>query len=210
VHVDGGRPAGYPNPSAGLILRFTMDQRDAPCAWFWTDSLDDFDGQISAESCLGDECPVVASEGSIMWLRSVQSLLVGVAQSAIGLAAWISIHRRSEHLMLLAAYHLQAHEVLLDSAGGPLECLQVGDGETWESAGEKRFAARGGRELLAYKASTYHWDLFEKYRKAAASPWSPVEADPQPPRMANSRLDADTSYVQMVRDWDKPLPGGMQ
>ena len=75
--------------------------------------------------------------------------------------------------------------------------------ETWEEA---IVGARGGREYVAYRASTYHRDLFEKYRKAASRPWLFVEADPPPPPMASPRLDADASYTQAVRDRDKPIP----
>jgi hypothetical protein len=75
---------------------------------------------------------------------------------------------------------------------------------------ENRFAARSAPEYLAYKASTYHWDLFEKYRDAAATPWFCVNDDPPPPQLANPRFKADSSDEQEVRDWGKPQPGGMQ
>ncbi len=140
----------------------------------------------------------------------VRSMLISVALVAIGLAAWVALERRSEHFTHLAAYHLQAHGELVDQAGGPLQCLQLEGDEALEAVMEGTFAARGKQEYLAYKASTYHWDLFEKYRNAAARPWLSIEADPPPPPMANPRINADASYVQAVRDWDKFLSSGFQ
>lgn len=139
----------------------------------------------------------------------VRTLLIGVAALAV-IFAWVAIDRRSKRFNDLAVHHLQAHEILVDQAGGPLDCLQVSDDETWETAAEERFAARGEREHLAYKASRYHWELFEKYRRAAVHPWLWVVADSPPPQMANPRFIPDASYDQMVRDWDKPPSGGFQ
>lgn len=140
----------------------------------------------------------------------LRTLLIGIALVAIPLAAWSAIQRRADRFTHLAAYHLQAHEVLIDEAGGVLECLQVEDGETLDSAAEKRFAGRGQREFLAYKASIFHWKLFEKYQKAAANPWLGVEADPPPPKLANPRFNLSEHYAELVRDWDKPSAGGFQ
>ena len=142
----------------------------------------------------------------------LRTLLIGVALLAVVLAAWRAIDRRSRRFNHLAAYHLQAHEILADQAGGPLDCLEIEDGETFEAAMERRFEARGEREQLAFQASIYHWNLFETYRKAAASPCSWVAADPLPPRMANPRFHPHASHDQTLRDWDQdePLSGGFQ
>jgi hypothetical protein len=140
----------------------------------------------------------------------LRTLLLGVALLAVGLAVWMAIERRSKQFTRLAAYHLQAHEILVDQAGGPLQCLQVEGDDTWETAADKRFSARGERQYLASKASTYHWNLFEKWRKAAESPWLSVEVDPPSPPMANPPFDADSSYDQIVLDWDKPQPGSLK
>jgi hypothetical protein len=134
----------------------------------------------------------------------LRSVLIGVAMLAIGLAAWVTIERRTERFTHLAAYHLQAHFILAEQADGPRECLEPED-DDWETAVEQRFAARRERVYLAYEAATYHWDLFEKYRKAAASPWLSVRVDPLPPQMANPRFNADSGYVETVRDWDYRL-----
>ena len=137
----------------------------------------------------------------------VRSLLVGIALLATGLAAWVAIERRAGRFRSLAAYHLPANGILVDQAGGGLECVQVGEDETLEAAVERVFAARGGQEYLASKAAMYHWALFEKYRAAAATPWRSVAADPPSPPMANPPFHPDAGLVRVVRDRDKPSTG---
>jgi hypothetical protein len=140
----------------------------------------------------------------------LRTMLVGVAALAVVLASAAAVHRRAEHFRRLAAYHLQACDFLLDQAGGPVKCLQVGEGEDWDTELEKRFAVRGDRKYAAYKAAKYHEELFEKYRKAAEGPWLPVAADPRAPAMANPSFALHPDYARMVRDWNKPTVGGFQ
>ena len=125
-------------------------------------------GHFAVEFMLDVEVAGLTSWGSIMGLRwRVRSLLIGVAPSAIGMAAWVVVQRRSEYYTHLAAYHLQAQDRLRGGRRLP-PCFQLGEGETLETWEEELVAGRGRREHLAYRASTYHRDLFEKYREAAS------------------------------------------
>jgi hypothetical protein len=140
----------------------------------------------------------------------VQSALVAVAVVAVLLGAGLAVRRRAERLVRTAAYHLQAHELLVEQAGGPLECVEAEGDEDFEEATERIFAAVGGREYLAYRASMHHWHLFEKYREAASRPWLPVASDPPAPELANPRLERDPTYDDRVRGRGKPWDSGFR
>ena len=118
------------------------------------------------------------------------TLLAGLLGTAAG------IERRVESFKRLAAYHYQAHSVLIDLAGGPLFC---GTGLT-DSDFERIFCGRGPNECLAYKASCYHSELADKYKMAANNPWLPVSDDPPPLAGTFPKFEVDPFYYDLAND----------
>jgi hypothetical protein len=96
----------------------------------------------------------------------LRSMLVCVAALAICLGAWVSIQRRSERFSRLAAYHLQACDVLLEPAGGPLECLRLDVDGSRKVVTKKVLAARGPEQYLAHQAFNYHLEAVRRVRQS--------------------------------------------
>jgi hypothetical protein len=124
--------------------------------------------------------------------------MIAVAVLAGLLGAAAGLERRAETFKHLAAYHEQAHAVLIDLAGGPLLC---GTGLT-EDDFESIFCGRGPEECRAYKAAMYHCDLAEKYRAAAKHPWLLASSDPEPPPGAFPEFEPDPLYYDLANDAD--------
>jgi hypothetical protein len=123
--------------------------------------------------------------------------MIAVAFLAGLLGAAAVLERRVETFKRLAAYHEQAHAVLLDSCGPSL----CGTGLTEDDI-ESILCGRGPEECRAYKAAMYHYDLAEKYRAAAKHPWLPASSDREPPPGAFPEFEPDPLYYDLANDAD--------
>jgi hypothetical protein len=121
--------------------------------------------------------------------------MTGTAMIAGSMGIVAGIHRRGESFRRLAAYHLQAHAILVDRLGVG-RCWK---GET-ESEIERIYCSQGPEVCRAYKASMYHWQLSENYRLAAERPWLPLSDDPPPPPDAHPEFEIDPLFYELVSD----------
>jgi hypothetical protein len=87
--------------------------------------------------------------------------MVIVAVAALAIATAIVVQRRRERFTALAADHGAASAVVLGTSG-PLP-----------SSMELR---------VAQAVAHWHWNMQQKYLRAARYPWLPVPPDPRPPK----------------------------
>jgi hypothetical protein len=105
----------------------------------------------------------------------VRTLMIVVAVLALPLG--LCMERRSRFLRLAAEHAREAYR-----GGSALPMIFDNSGP------EPRYCDDSGRELSASEAeqrialNSWHDSLALKYRRAAASPWLPVEPDPPEPR----------------------------
>lgn len=131
---------------------------------------------------------------------TVRRVVVAVVLVALPLGLIAAVQYREARFRRLAAYHLQCQDVLYDELGY-YECNSFQrEDETLEEALDRVHAARGPEVHRAFRASLYHSRLYEKYVRAAASPWRPVAPDPPPPPRANPRLVPDGDCDRVIRD----------
>src|SRR5687767_3054515 len=98
---------------------------------------------------------------------TVGRMMIAVAIVATILGVTTGIQRRGENFKRLAAYHLQAADVLMDRAGGPVE-VQNHEGMSGFSKSdlEDIFRARGAEKFRASQVAHYHFALYWKYQRA--------------------------------------------
>src|SRR5258708_6870330 len=127
-------------------------------------------------------------------------IVIAVVLVALPLGLIATVQLREARFRRLAAYHLQCENALLDEVG-VFECNSFQrDGETLDEAQDRMAAARGPDHYRAYKAYLYHSQLNEKYVRAAAYPWRPVDPDPPPPPRANPRFTPNEDSDRIIED----------
>lgn len=113
----------------------------------------------------------------------LRSLMVWIALAALAMGAW-ETWRRREVYRARAAQHAREAQEYADVAWG-LDRFGRGDDEaTTPHAG------------LYWALHDYHRRLKEKYEQAARRPWSPVAADPPPPRDEERSVAADAWFAR--------------
>ncbi|MEJ7638400.1 MAG: hypothetical protein WKF75_10615 [Singulisphaera sp.] len=91
---------------------------------------------------------------------------VAVVACCVGLI--VGLQRRAERFHLLADDHERAAVDLIMQAGGPVSATDLPDGGL-----EELMWYRGEGATRAWRASEYHEELVEKYRRAARLPGFP-------------------------------------
>jgi hypothetical protein len=138
----------------------------------------------------------------------VVGLMILVALAAVGASAWVRVMRGSRQA---AIYRSTAHshsvsEQLYRNRAGQLEHLlavsEIGLDHRRDDARDERDLQQVARDERmsedqrgfvrhADRMADYHGSLARKYTMASASPWDPVEADPDPPALPVRRPERE-------------------